>query len=60
MLSFLLLFNALISQRLIFDEKNELFLLENTSNLTHEFFYDIFNEKIYQNLVKIIHFFHQK
>ena len=38
--------NTFASQRHVFDEKNEPFLLENASNLTHEFLYDKFNKKI--------------
>ena len=34
--------NTFASHRLIFKEKNSPFLLENTSNLTHEFLYDKF------------------
>ena len=37
--------NTSASQRLVFEEKNKLFLLENTSNLTHELLYDNFNKK---------------
>ena len=38
-----------------FEERNELFLLENVSNLTHEFLYDNFNKKILLNfLVKVV------
>ena len=34
------------TQRLVFKGKNESFFLENASILTHEFFYDNFNNKI--------------
>ena len=44
-------FNTFVSQRLVFEEKYELFLLENASNLTHEFLYDNFSKKILQNLL---------
>ena len=40
-----LYFNTFASERLIFDGKIEPFLLENASNLTHEFLYDNFNKK---------------
>ena len=33
-------------QRLVFEEKNEPFILENASNLTHEILYDNFNKKM--------------
>ena len=36
----LLSFNTFPSQRLVFEGKNEPFLLENASNLTHEFLFD--------------------
>ena len=43
------------SQCLVFDQKNELFPLENASNLTPGFLYDNFNQKILVNfLVKIV------
>ena len=32
--------NTFASQRLLFEDKNEQFLLENASNLTHDFLYD--------------------
>ena len=32
--------NTFASQRLVFEENNEPFLLENASNLTNEFLYD--------------------
>ena len=35
--------NIFASQRLVFQENNEPFLLENASNLKHEFLYDNFN-----------------
>ena len=38
--------NTFASQSLIFDGKNESFLLENASNLTYEGLYDNFNKKI--------------
>ena len=38
-------FNTFTFQRHVFEEKNELFLLESASNLTHEFLYDNFNRK---------------
>ena len=37
---------TLASQRLVFEEKNESFLLENASNLTHKFLYGNFNKII--------------
>ena len=37
--------NTFASQRLVFEEKNQLFLLENASNLTLGVFYDNFNKK---------------
>ena len=46
----LYIINTFASQRLVFEEKNELFLFENASNLIHEFFHDDFNNKIYQNV----------
>ena len=42
----ILLLNTFASQRFVFEGKNEVFLLENTSNLTHEFLYDNFNKKM--------------
>ena len=39
-------FNTFASQRPVFEGKNEPFLLENASNLTHEISYDNFNKKI--------------
>ena len=42
--------NTFASQRLIFHEKNEPFLLENVSNLTYQFLYDNFNKNICQLL----------
>ena len=43
------------SQSHVLEEENEPFLLENISNFTHEFLYDIFNKKILLNfLVKNI------
>ena len=39
------------SQRLVFEKKNEQILLENVSNLTHEFSYDNFNK---QNLLNFL------
>ena len=39
------------SELLQFEEKNEPFCLENTSKLTHEFLYDIFNKKILINFL---------
>ena len=48
-------FNTVASQRLVFEEKCEPFLLENTSNLIHEFLYDNFNKKILLRHVKIKH-----
>ena len=47
--------NTFASQPLVFEEKNEPFILENASNLTHKFLYDNFSKKILLNfLVKII------
>ena len=43
-------FNTFASQGLVFEEKNEPFLIENASYLTHEFLYDNFNKKILSNL----------
>ena len=37
--------SLLSAQRFVFEEKNEPFLFENASNLTHEFLYDNFNKK---------------
>ena len=49
------IFNTFASQRLVFEQNNEPFLLENASNLTNEFLYDNFNKKIYQDFfVKIV------
>ena len=42
-------FNPFASQHLVFEKKNEPFLLENAPNLTHEFLYDNFNKKILIN-----------
>ena len=57
-------FNTFASQRLVFEEKNLPFLLENSSNLTHEFLYDNFNKKILLNLMhfqeEMVNFFPQK
>ena len=39
-------FNFFASQHLVIEEKNEQFLLEKASNLTHEFLYDIFIQKL--------------
>ena len=47
------LINTFASQCLVCEEKNEPFLLENASNLTHEFFMTIFQGEM-------IHFFPQK
>ena len=44
-------FNTFALQRLVLEKENEQFLLENASNLTHEFFYDNFNKKILVNFV---------
>ena len=38
--------NTFAFERLVFEENNEPFLLENASNLTHECLYDNFNKKI--------------
>ena len=47
--------NTFASERLVFEEKNEPFLLKKTSNLTHELLYDNFSKTNYQNfLVKIV------
>ena len=43
--------NTFASQYFAFEENNEPFLLENASNLTHEFLQDNFNKK---NFVKIV------
>ena len=40
------MFNTVASQRLVFEEKNELFGLENTSKLTLEFLYNSFSKEI--------------
>ena len=40
------MFNTFASHRLVFEEKNEPFILENASNLTHEGLYDNFNNEI--------------
>ena len=37
------------SQRRVFEGKNEAFLLENASNLTHEFLYENLNESSRRN-----------
>ena len=37
---------TLLSQRFVFEGKTEPFLLENASNLTHEFLYDNLKKKI--------------
>ena len=48
-------FNTFASQRLVIEEKNEPFLHENASNLTHECFYENFNKQILFNFfVKIV------
>ena len=39
--------NTFASPRLVFEEKNEPVLLENTSNLTHEFCMIILTRKFY-------------
>ena len=51
------LFNTFAFQRLVFEGKNGIFILENASNLTHEFLYDIFNNKILLNffLLKLLY-----
>ena len=41
--------NTFTSQRLVSEEKNEPFLLENASNMTHKLLYDNFNKKILLN-----------
>ena len=41
-----LIINTFASQRLVFEEKNEPFFLENTSNLTYEFLNEDFNKEI--------------
>ena len=47
--------NTFVSQPFVFEEKNEPFVLENASNLTHEFLYNNFNKNILLNiLVKIV------
>ena len=46
-------FNTFAFQRLVFEGKNEPFLLENASNLNHEFLYDNFNKKIFLNFLII-------
>ena len=48
------LVNTFDSQCLSFEGKNELFPLENSSNLKHEFLYDNFNKKIKKIVVKIV------
>ena len=50
------LFNTFASQRLVFEEKNEPFLYENASSLTHDFLYDNFNNKIF--LLKLLYKIH--
>ena len=49
MLYFCIAIKTLVSERLVFDGKNEPFLLENTSTLAHEFLHDNFNKKILLN-----------
>ena len=44
----ILIINTFPSQGLIFLGKNEPGFIENVSNLTHEFLYDIFKKKIVQ------------
>ena len=41
------MFNTFASQRLVFEEENEPFLIKIALNLTHEFLYDNFNNKIF-------------
>ena len=41
------MFNTFASQRLGFEGKNEPFILENVSNLTHEFFMTILTRKFF-------------
>ena len=49
------MFNTFASQSLIFQEKNEPFLLKTASNLTDEFLYENLNKKIKQIFhVKIV------
>ena len=43
--------NTFASQPLVFEGKNELSILENVSNLTHEFLYDNFNKKTLSNFL---------
>ena len=44
-------FNTFASQPLVFEEKIEPFLVENTSKLLHEFLYGNFKKKIFVKIV---------
>ena len=46
--------NTFTSQRLVSEEKNEPFLLENASNLTHEFLYNNLTRYIQNFFGKIV------